>query len=69
LNENEPTLERIMQVTTGGWAAGILAAGVIHAIFTHIEGGTDTVEAVASKAGLSQRGTGTLLDGLVGLGF
>ena len=69
MNENEPTLERIMQVTTGGWAAGILAAGVIHAIFTHIEGGTDTVEAVARKAGLSQRGTGTLLDGLVGLGF
>ena len=66
---NEPTLERIMQVTTGGWAAGILAAGVIHAIFTHIEAGTDTVEAVAREAGLSQRGTGTLLDGLVGLGF
>ena len=69
MNEDGPSLERIIQVTTGGWAAAILAAGVIHSIFTHVEGGSDTVEAVARKAGLSERGTGTVLDGLVGLGF
>jgi hypothetical protein len=53
MTEDEPTLERVMQVTTGGWAAGILAAGVIHSIFTHVENGTDTVEDISSKAGIS----------------
>ena len=58
---------RIMQIATGGWAASVLAASAIHSIFTHVESGADTVEAVARKASISPRGAGTLLDGLVGL--
>ncbi len=57
-----------MQFATGAWAAGILGAGVINSVFTHLEAGADTNEAVAKKAGLSVRGTEAVLDGLVGLG-
>jgi SAM-dependent methyltransferase len=58
-----------MQVATGAWAAGILGAGVIHSVFTHLESGADTNDAVMKTAGLSARGTKALLDGLVGLGL
>jgi SAM-dependent methyltransferase len=63
------TLERIMQVATGAWATSLLATGVVHSIFTHIATGHDTLEDIARKAAISQRGAGALLDGLVGLGF
>ncbi len=69
MSEERPTLERIMHVASGGWALAILAAGAHASIFTHIEAGADTLEALAKKSGLSVRGTGSLLDGLVGLGF
>ena len=69
MNDERPTLERIMQVASGGWALAILAAAARHSVFTHVEAGADTVEALAKKAGISARGAGTLLDGLVGLGF
>ena len=69
MNDERPTLERIMQVASGGWALAILAAAVHHSVFTHVESGADTVEALARNAGVSARGAGTLLDGLVGLGF
>lgn len=65
----EPTLQRILQISTGGWATGILATAVIHSLFTHIEAGADTPEALRRKAGISPRGVATLLDGLVGLGL
>ncbi len=68
-SEERPTLERIMQISSGGWAAAILAAGVENSVFSHVESGADTVEALGRKAGLSARGAGALLDGLVGLGF
>jgi SAM-dependent methyltransferase len=67
--DQELTPGRIIQVATGGWAAAVLATGAKHSIFTHIEKGIDTVEAIAKSAKLSVRGAGTLLDGLVGLGF
>jgi SAM-dependent methyltransferase len=63
------TPARILQVATGGWAAAVLAVGVIHSIFTHVHAGADTLDTLARKTGLSPRGTGTLLDGLVSLGF
>src|SRR5712691_11159341 len=63
------TLERIMQVATGAWATSLLATGVVYSIFTHIATGHDTLEDIARKAAISQRGAGALLDGLVGLGF
>ncbi len=69
MSEERPTLERIMHVASGGWALAILAAAAHASIFTHVEAGADTVEALAKKSGLSLRGTGSLLDGLVGLGF
>jgi SAM-dependent methyltransferase len=67
--QTEVSLERIMQIATGGWAAAILATASKHSVFTHVESGHDTVDAVARKAGLSPRGAGALLDGLVGLGL
>jgi SAM-dependent methyltransferase len=67
--DDRPTLEQIMRVSSGGWAAAILAAGAEHAVFTHVERGADTVAALAKQAGISPRGAGALLDGLTGLGF
>src|SRR6266571_4386084 len=61
--------EGIMQLATGAWGAGILATGVIHSVFTHLDAGATTKHALAKRAGLSERGTQALLDGLVGLGF
>jgi SAM-dependent methyltransferase len=69
MNDERPTLDRIMQVASGGWALAILAAATHNSVFTHVEAGADTVEALGKKAGISARGAGTLLDGLVGLGF
>jgi protein-L-isoaspartate O-methyltransferase len=69
MSEEQPTSERILQISTGGWAAAILATGVIHSVFTHVEAGADTVEALRRKSGISPRGAATLLDGLVGLGL
>jgi ubiquinone/menaquinone biosynthesis C-methylase UbiE len=66
---SQPSPERIMQIATGAWAAGILGAGVIHSVFAHLESGADTNESVMKNAGLSARGTQALLDGLVGLGL
>lgn len=69
MTDQEVTPGRIIQIGTGGWGAAILATSAIHSIFTHIDKGADTVDAVAKKAGISPRGAGALLDGLVGLGF
>jgi hypothetical protein len=66
---DQPTLEHIMRISSGGWAAAILAAGAEHAVFTHVEKGADTVDALAKQAAISPRGAGALLDGLAGLGL
>jgi SAM-dependent methyltransferase len=63
----EPKPERIMQLATGGWAAGILGTAVSHRLFTHLAAGDDTAEKLAKRAGISQRGAQALLDGLLGL--
>lgn len=65
----QPSPERIMQIATGNWASSILAASAIHSLFDHLEDGAGLTEQVAKAAGLSQRGTQALLDGLVGLGL
>jgi SAM-dependent methyltransferase len=65
----QPTPDRIMQIATGGWAAGILGTGVTHSVFTHVQNGEDTAERLAKGAGISERGAQALLDGLTGLGF
>lgn len=64
-----PTPARVIQISTGGWAAALLATGVTYSVFTLIDGGVNTVEAIAKTASLSERGAGALLDGLTGLGF
>jgi hypothetical protein len=69
MNANQPTPERIMQLATGGWAAGILGAAASHSVFTHLEAGANTADKLAAQAGISERGAQTLLDGLVGLGL
>jgi SAM-dependent methyltransferase len=69
MEESEPNPGRILQIATGAWAAGVQAAACTHSIFTHLDAGHDTVGAVARKAGISERGASTLLDGLVGLGL
>jgi ubiquinone/menaquinone biosynthesis C-methylase UbiE len=64
-----PTPEKVMQITTGGWAASILAAGAQHGIFTALEGRPSSAEEIAQGSGISARGAQALLDGLTGLGL
>ena len=64
-----PTPEKVMQLITGGWAAAILGAGARHGVFNALEGGGDTAEGVAKKAGISLRGAQATLDGLTGVGL
>jgi SAM-dependent methyltransferase len=66
---SKPEPGRILQIATGAWAASVQAAAATHSVFTHLEAGHDTAEAVARKAGISERGAATLLDGLVGIGL
>lgn len=69
MDEHAPSPERIFQLSSGYSATALLGAGAVHRIFTHIDGGADTLEAVARAAGLAPRGAQALLDGLVGLGL
>jgi 2-polyprenyl-3-methyl-5-hydroxy-6-metoxy-1,4-benzoquinol methylase len=64
-----PTSERIMMLANGYWATGILGAAASHRLFTHLDSGVDTADALAEKAGIAERGAQTLLDGLVSLGL
>ena len=66
---NPPTPDKVMQLTTGGWACSILGAAAHHGIFDALEGTPDTAENVARKTGISPRGAQALLDGLTGLGL
>lgn len=65
----EPTPERILRLSTGAWAASVLATGVQSGVFDHVAAGADTVEALAAAARISARGARTLLDALTGLGL
>ncbi len=69
MGETQLSPDGIMQLATGAWGASILATAVIHSIFTHLDAGATTKQAVAQLAGLSERGAQALLDGLVGLGL
>src|SRR5262245_34351350 len=63
------TPEKIMQLIGGAHATAIIGAGAVHRVFSHLEAGADTAEALAAAAGISSRGAQALLDGLVGLGL
>ncbi|UED85142.1 methyltransferase [Streptomyces profundus] len=69
MTNNQPTPEAIMRLINGYWATGILGAAATHSLFTHLDGGADTADRLASLAGISERGAQTLLDGLVSLGL
>nr|WP_157357639.1 class I SAM-dependent methyltransferase [Amycolatopsis nigrescens] len=56
-----------MHLANGYWATGILGAAAGASLFTHLEAGADTADQLAAKAGISERGAQTLLDGLVSL--
>lgn len=69
MSSNQPTPERIMQLINGCNATGIIGAAASHSLFTHLEAGADTAGQLATRAGISERGAQTLLDGLVSLGL
>jgi hypothetical protein len=69
MSDSQPTPERIQQIATGGWAAGILGAAASHCVFAHLENGFDTTGKLAERAGISGRGAQALLDGITGLGL
>lgn len=64
-----PTPDRILPITTGGWAACALAAALEHRIFLHVEAGHGTPEALARAAGIAPRGAKAILDAVRGLGL
>jgi SAM-dependent methyltransferase len=67
MNSGQPTSDRIMRLITGYWATGIVGTAASHSLFTHLEAGATDAEQLAARAGISQRGAQTLLDGLVSL--
>jgi hypothetical protein len=69
MNSNQLTPDRILQIATGAWAAGVLGTAASHSLFDHLETGEDTAEKLAKRANISKRGAQILLDGLVGLGL
>lgn len=69
MNGNQPTSERIMLLINGYWATGILGVAAKHSLFTHLEAGVETVDQLAVRAGISERGAQALLDGLVSMGL
>ncbi|MEX0676648.1 MAG: methyltransferase [Pirellulales bacterium] len=69
MNPIKPSPEKITSLATGGWSCAALGAAVKHSVFTHVDKGSHTVDEIARSAGLSQRGTRALVDGLVGVGL
>jgi SAM-dependent methyltransferase len=69
MNSSQPRSDRVLQLITGYWATGIVGAAASHSLFTHLEAGATTADQLAARAGISQRGAQTLLDGLVSLGL
>jgi ubiquinone/menaquinone biosynthesis C-methylase UbiE len=69
MSSTQPTPDRIMQFITGSWATAIVGSAAKHGIFNALEGEGDDAKGVAKKAGISERGSQALLDGLNGLGL
>jgi ubiquinone/menaquinone biosynthesis C-methylase UbiE len=65
-----PSPEKVIEHTLIAHAtAAVVATAATHSLFTLIEEGADTPEALAGRAGLSPRGTLAVLDALVGIGL
>lgn len=69
MTNNQPTPDGILRLINGYWATGVLGAAASHSLFTHLENGADTADQLAARAGISERGAQTLLDGLVSVGL
>ncbi|MCA9522794.1 MAG: class I SAM-dependent methyltransferase [Myxococcales bacterium] len=61
--------QTIVSTVYGIWGSSILAAAVENGVFSLLDAGHATAEAVAEAGGLSLRGTQALLDGLAGIGL
>lgn len=64
-----PSLEKVMQLITGGWATAILGSAAKHGVFNALEGDGDDAQGVANHTGISVRGAQAVLDGLTGVGL
>lgn len=69
MTNNRPSPVGIMRLINGYWATGVLAAAATHSLFTHLEHGAGSATELAGRAGISERGAQTLLDGLVSVGL
>lgn len=69
MTDIQPSPDGVLRLINGYWATGVLGAAATHSLFTHLEDGADTVAALAARAGISERGAQTLLDGLVSVGL
>lgn len=64
-----PSPERILEHAYGYWASAILAAAIRHDMFSKLEAGPATVDALAVRLGISSRSTQAMLDALLGMGL
>ncbi|MFC5721604.1 methyltransferase [Streptomyces gamaensis] len=69
MTDKQPAPDGILRLINGYWATGVLGAAAGHSLFTHLEDGADTAARLAGRAGISERGAQTLLDGLVSIGL
>ncbi|MDI3390605.1 class I SAM-dependent methyltransferase [Streptomyces sp. B-S-A8] len=69
MTDTQPTPDGVLRLINGYWATGVLGAAAAHSLFTHLENGADTAAQLATRAGISERGAQTLLDGLIGVGL
>lgn len=69
MTDNQPAPDGVLRLINGYWATSVLGAAAAHSLFTHLDGGADTAAELAGRAGISERGAQTLLDGLVGVGL
>ncbi|MFF6782676.1 methyltransferase [Streptomyces sp. NPDC012510] len=69
MTNNQPAPDGVLRLINGYWATGVIGAASAHSLFTHLENGADTAAKLAARAEISERGTQTLLDGLVGVGL
>lgn len=69
MTNSQPSPDTIMRLINGYWATGVLGAAASHSLFTHLENGAGTATELAGRAGISERGAQTLLDGLVSVGL
>jgi hypothetical protein len=69
MSQNAVTPEKIMQLTGGAQATGLLGAAVQHEVFTRLEAAAMTSDELAKAAKIAPRGARVLLDGLLALGL